>query len=650
MAFNPKLVTLALQAAKNEDIRKAVLYIVFMALGVVMLIFVMFSGLISGLLAIVENTDLKNHWDYFRSSISEIFNGIEGDISTDVKDEVYDFMPEFSVNLSKATIANNFDGSSLILYDESEIEQAQNIMLDYAEQLRTIKTQEDFDSFISDFDTDLSFSEISDIRFNDDTGIDSISEYGDNLKKFLYNRAMEQMPVYSYSFDHVDIDGVSADRQTLVVTAADGSSQTVEYTCIGGGEIYLPEFLAMYHIRQAREYLVEITQKQAPDIDTQIQDAIGGIPETAEDAQEYIESSWEGIINGRGAITLNIFDVSNLKAIVENAEMDGAVQISTERTSDKLSITLETVSSDLWKDIFEIDEEFWQYVDEEQTAIEMVLEDNGIPREEWTISLDKMVQVALFVYFEGFFELPVSSSELNYGSNGILSQCGDISEIHQYTYGSSIYGVPENGITLDLTGKAAIHANLLDCGNCIQDIIVYDVWNMDEQTVENTTESRVFNQSAVTLAYIIDTDQFEDDYGFPFPSINGVSNTGTVTLFLEFTCLSQVEFEDADIGSSVDIGDIVVGYSHDGYYSDQYDRGLWRHSLNRDECVPHVGIKTYFMSGEVTPPEPPEGTHYYNGPSVSNIGVAANPRLWFKGFRTGMSDELYDTIKAIELD
>ncbi len=650
MAFNPKLVTLALQAAKNEDIRKAVLYIVFMALGVVMLIFVMFSGLISGLLAIVENTDLKNHWDYFRSSISEIFNGIEGDISTDVKDEVYDFMPEFSVNLSKATIANNFDGSSLILYDESEIEQAQNIMLDYAEQLRTINTQEDFDSFISDFDTELSFSEISDIRFTDDTGIDNISEYGDDLKKFLYNRAMEQMPVYSYSFDRVDIDGVSADRQTLVVTAADGSSQTVEYTCIGGGEIYLPEFLAMYHIRQAREYLVEITQKQAPDIDTQIQDAIGGIPETAEDAQEYIESSWEGIINGRGAITLNIFDVSNLKAIVENAEMDGAVQISTERTSDKLSITLETVSSDLWKNIFEIDEEFWQYVDEEQTAIEMVLEDNGIPREEWTISLDNMVQVALFVYFEGFFELPVSSSELNYGSNGILSQCGDISEIHQYTYGSSIYGVPENGITLDLTGKAAIHANLLDCGNCIQDIIVYDVWNMDEQTVENTTESRVFNQSAVTLAYIIDTYQFEDDYGFPFPSINGVSNTGTVTLFLEFTCLSEVEFEDVDIGSSVDIGDIVVGYSHDGYYSDQYDRGLWRHSLNRDECVPHVGIKTYFMSGEVTPPEPPEGTHYYNGPSVSNIGVAANPRLWFKGFRTGMSDELYDTIKAIELD
>ena len=150
-------------------------------------------------------------------------------------------------------------------------------------------------------------------------------------------------------------------------------------------------------------------------------------------------------------------------------------------------------------------------------------------------------------------------------------------------------GVPEKGITLALKEKTAVHANLLDCGDCIQDIYVYDVWNMDEQDIANDTNSKVYNRSAVTLAYIIDTAQFEADYGFPFPSIDGVSNAGTITLFLEFTCLSEVEFEDADIGNSLDFGDIIMGYSHDGY-----DSGLWRHSLNRDECVPHVGVKTYF--------------------------------------------------------
>lgn len=649
MAVNPKIIMMVAQAAKSEKVRKAVLYIVFMTLGLIMMIFVVFTGLISGLFAVIENTNLKNHWDYMRANISEVFNGIEGEINSDVKDEVYDFMPEFSVNLSKATIANNFDGSSLILYDEDEISRAENIMRDYAGQLRAIKSQDELVSYISDFDTELSFSDISSIQFTDDKGIDNLSEYSDELKIFLYHRAMEQMSKYNYTFEKVEVDGKPADRQTLVVTAADGSTQTVEYTCIGGGEIYLPEFLAMYHIRQVREYLIKVTEnKIAEDVDSQLASAVGDIPDTQEQAQEYIESSWNSMINGKGAINLNIFEVSNLKTIMENANMDGAVKIETERSSDRLSITLETVGSDVWKEIFQIEEDLWKYVEQTQSAIEMALTDAEIPEEEWTISLDNMVQLALFVYFEGFFELPVSSSDLAPGGNGILSQCGDVSDLHQYTYGTKDMGVPERGITLELTGRTTIHADLLNCGSCIQDAFIYDVWNMDEQNIANDTNSNVFNQSAVTIAYIIDTQQFEEDYGFPFPTINGLRGGNTITLFLEFTCLSEVEFEDLDIGSSVDLEDLTVGYSHDGYYNDTYDKGLWRHHLNRNECIPHVGIKTYFMSGEAAAPDPPQGTHYYGGPSAKDIGVVANPRLWFKAFRTGMSDELFETIKAFE--
>lgn len=651
MAVNPKIIMLAVQAAKNEKIRKVALYIVFMSLGLILMIFVVFTGLISGLFAVVENSNLKNHWEYMRTNISEVFKGIESEINTDVKEEVYNFMPEFSINLSKATIANNFDGSSLILYDEDEISRAENIMRDYAGQLRAIKSQDEFVSYISDFDTELSFSDISNIRFTDDTGIDNLSEYSDELKTFLYHRAMEQMSKYNYTFEKVEVDGKSADRQNLVVTTADGSTQTVEYTCIGGGEIYLPEFLAMYHIRQVREYLIKVTEnKIAEDVDSQLASAVGDIPDTKEEAQEYIESSWNSMINGKGAINLNIFEVSNLRTIMENANMDGAVKIETERSSDKLSITLETVGSDVWKETFQIEEDLWEYVEQTQSAIEMALTDAEIPDEEWTISLDNMVQLALFVYFEGFFELPVNSSDIASGGNGILSQCGDVSELHQYTYGTKDMGVPERGITLELTGRTAIRADLLNCGSCIQDAFIYDVWNMDEQDIANDTNSKVFNQSAVTIAYIIDTQQFEEDYGFPFPTINGLRGGNTITLFLEFTCLSEVEFEDLDIGSSVDLENLTVGYSHDGYYSDTYDKGLWRHHLNRNECIPHVGIKTYFMSGEAAAPDPPLGTHYYGGPSAKDIGVVANPRLWFKAFRTGMSDELFETIKAVEPD
>ena len=147
MAVNPKIIMMAAQTAKNPKVRRAILNIVLISLGLIMMIFVIFTGLISGLLAIIENNDLKNHWSYYRTSISELFNGIEGEINTDVKSEVYDFMPDFSVNLSKAAIANNFDGSSLILYDEDEISRAETIMKTYAGQLRNLTTQDAFDNF-----------------------------------------------------------------------------------------------------------------------------------------------------------------------------------------------------------------------------------------------------------------------------------------------------------------------------------------------------------------------------------------------------------------------------------------------------------------------------------------------------------------------
>ncbi len=125
MAVNPKLIAAAVEAVSDEKTRNTILKIAFFALGVVMLIFLVFGAFISGLLSIASSSDLINHWQYIRTTLSEVFDGIEGDIDTDVKQQVYDFMPDFSINLSKATISDNFDGNTLILYDEVEIQQAQ---------------------------------------------------------------------------------------------------------------------------------------------------------------------------------------------------------------------------------------------------------------------------------------------------------------------------------------------------------------------------------------------------------------------------------------------------------------------------------------------------------------------------------------------
>ena len=127
--------------------------------------------------------------------------------------------------------------------------------------------------------------------------------------------------------------------------------------------------------------------------------------------------------------------------------------------------------------------------------------------------------------------------------------------------------------------------------------------------------SYVMNYSAVPIAYVIDTDQFQKDYGFPFPSVNGLSSNGTITLFVEYSCLSSL----------------------DGI-SEQYDIG---------EDIPHVTIKTGFMSGEVSQPQYSE-PHYYRGLSAADLGVEVNPRLWFKGFRSNIDDELFKSISAVQ--
>ena len=536
----------------TEKGRNTALKIVMVILGLIMMIFTVFAGIISGLLDVVETTDLQNHWQYIKSNLSDIFRGMETEIDDDVRAEVYNFMPDFSINLSKAAINSEFDGSSLILYDSEEIESAKAVMLQYAEELRSIGTESEFQQYITAFDdTDISFSDITDVHFKDDTELNKISDYKDGIKHFLYTRAMEAMPKYEYLYEEtVTEDERPCTIQTLNVTDSAGNEQSVEYICIGGGTIYLPRFIALYNVRQMREYLIS-TQNESPateSLDAQLAEAVGNIPETAEEAEEYIQSAWSGIIDGHGALKLNIFEVSNLTALMENSVYDGSVTITTERTDNKLSITLESPAEDTWVEIFDIDESLAEYVEEAQSAVELALRDADIPESEWTLSLDGMVQAALFVYFEGFFELPVDRSEIAAGTNG------------------------------------------------------------------------------------------------------------TITLFVEYSCLSSLDgiSEEHDIGKDLfDISDgsIRIGYSHAGTTDTRRDfiigTNTYYHSFPVSEEIPHVTIKTSFMSGEVSQPQY-SSSHYYRGLSAADLGVEVNPRLWFKGFRSNVDDELFRTIAAVE--
>ncbi len=424
---------MVVESLRSEKVRKTLLNVIFMSLGVIMLIIIVIVGIITGLLSIAENSNLIQHWKYVRTSLSEIFDGMRNDIDTDVKAEVYDFMPDFSINLSKATIGNKFDGNPLVLYDEDEIAVAQSVMLQYAYQLRGVKNEADFEAYMTSYPDDaLEYTDIIKIQFTDDTDIENIDKYPENLQRFLYNRASEELPTYTYTFEETSVEGKPAEIQTLIVADGSGNTQTVEYTCIGGGQIYIPQILAMFSVHQMRDFIEMKNNEQ------HIAQIVNDIPETQELAEAYFEESWKGVVDGKGAINLSVFEVSTLCQIVEQAKLDGAVRIEMERTADKLSIVLETAVADIWSEVFDLTEDMNEYVSEIQLAIEMALDRVKIPVEERTLSLNNMVQMALFVYFEGFFEFPVDSSDLAAGTNGILSQYGDSSKLHEYNYGRFI--------------------------------------------------------------------------------------------------------------------------------------------------------------------------------------------------------------------
>ena len=98
-----------------------------------------------------------------------------------------------------------------------------------ARQLRSITNATDFNAFMADYPDDtLEYTDIIKIQFTDDTGIDNIDKYEENLQRFLFMRASEQLSQYTYTYEEVRIDGKPAEVQTLVVLDNAGDLRCVE--------------------------------------------------------------------------------------------------------------------------------------------------------------------------------------------------------------------------------------------------------------------------------------------------------------------------------------------------------------------------------------------------------------------------------------
>lgn len=632
----------------DKDNRKKLYSLMSVFPMLLIFIIAVFIYLISGLLGLLEKSDIQTNWGLVRNNITDVFSSIDYSANNNIKNTVYEFMPEFSVNLSKAAISENYD-SVLLLYDTAEVQKAQAYMSTAAQQIREISDEASFKDYLSQsgIHEDFSFSDFQSEAFVNDSGIDNITRYNDTIKTCLNELAEIRLTNYRYEcFDYTTADGKNAHKQILTVRQPDGSFQKVQYITIGAVNLYLPEFLALYQVRLAHDSLLEENGKKT---DEDIEAAMKPIADAeSEDELEEGAEEYDRDISSK----LNIMEIASLKGILTKALNGGRISATTKITQDEndnqtLTITLEAPDDKEWAEVFEIDDELTGYVEEFQNVIENILTENDIPTSDMWLSLDGMFQSALFVYFEGFFNLPVDSTELRNGTNGVLSVLGEVSPIHKAGHAS----ISEQGITLDLqrTGAPVMIDLLPSVGSkCFDDIYIYDIWDAEDHPAY--AHNYLFGADAITIAYVIDTEVFRKTYGFDFPIItDGVrtleTEDSTITMLVEYACLSDVTLDESYIGESIidDVlaGHYIIGYSHNAVDEDKtvsFAQDFYYHEcLAQDdpEYQPHICINVDFRDGLVNSQAEP-GDNYYNGVSGTNEHriYSINPLLWFKSFRT----------------
>lgn len=664
MAISAAVIAKIAAAATDKEnwkkILKLVQGVVGGALMLVIIILVAFVFLISGIFGLLTGIAVNENWNLVRNNIAGVFEGLDRNTAQDVKAKVYDFMPDFSVNLSKAAISAKFDENALLMYDTSDYQAAEAMMKSAATDIRSCTTDEEFNKvcdkyLVSGFDFDVIKT---DEIFINDTDLKQASDYSEETLSLLSAIASNSLGKYSYEYEEYTTDnGKDATKQVLTVSE-NGKTQIVEYHAIGGVELYLPEFIAFYQVRLLDDSLIQETDEEK--LDQSIEDGLGGDVAEAENEEELNSA----LDNGSSPSSiLSFLQIADLSGILSNAVKDGVVGAKTEIVTDgdteKLIIILEAPDMKEWLALFDIDDSLMDYVEDYQYTIETILTDNGIDESEFYLNLNDFFQNALFIYFEGFFNLPVDSSELAENSNGIITKFGDYSKFH--TMGVSYAKTIETGVTLKLSDtQVEAKIDLLPSvnRNCIEDIVIYDIWLGGEhdngEYVSEDIKSVTYDCDMITIAYTIDTERFEKDYGFPFPSPFGETEemNGSITMLVEYSCLCKsyyptISYQVGDsIKDIIDEGNFALGYCHDGINKEAEQNAAsssnwYRHHDN----VPHLSIKVAFLnypsySGMT---DFQTDTNVYSGITGSNNRsdfYLVNPLLWFKGFRTEVDDEV----------
>lgn len=633
----------------REKLLKIVGTVIVAAFLVITLILSSFSFLISGLFGLLSDCSAADNWKTIRKYVMDVFEGIDKTQTENIKNRVYEFMPDFSINLSKAAIQKSFEGSPLLMYDTSDVNKAKTTMSDLANDLKDCAANADFIDLCRQYkiEGEYSFEDITaDTIFLNDENLTRMGEYADTTVNLLSEAAANSLNKYSYEEIVYAGNHGEGTGQSLTVTTGN-NTKTVQYFTSGGVNIYIPKFIAYYQARLMQKSFIEGSGNKINDA---IEAGIGNLSgaKNEEELQEAADDSDTAVI-------LDIMQIIDLREIlisaVNSKKVGANIQEYNYDNGDSiLKIFLNAPDEEEWLQLFNLSEDAKASVDDYLQVIEQRLKEIGIPESDLYINLDSFFQAALFTYFEGFFNLPVDSSELK--ENGIYTKYGDYSSIHKTGLHTKLF---EDGVTLRLTdSNTEVKADLLPSvkTDCFDDIVIYDVWTAAEHPAYKN--NALLNCDAITVAYYLDTEKFEDLYGFAFPQadIDNPYDSDVITILVEYSCLSECYYDEARRGESildeVTSGSFPVGVCHSGEMQDSdFNNGNndFRHDI--EEQTPHVKIRMDFVDGWAEVIDKPTKDMYLGvGANPSNYNVS--PIIWFKGFRTETDDDVLAGLAAAQ--
>lgn len=571
---------------------------------------------------------INQSWSDINKYVAGALDDVNNTISGEIKETTYSFMPDFSINLSKAVLQQTLEennASTILLYDSSDIEKYDKLADEAVTTLKAVKSQSDLNKIFpdkkykySDLENDTAFS------------LNDKNNFKEETKEMIQKLVRKGLPDYNYIITEKTVDSKNYKTQILTVKSGE-NTDTVQYTVSGAGDIYLPLFIAMYHAKNG-VYVKDMLKNSVSELTSDI----------ADNTESNGIADYNDFIATVRLANIDLFGAAEIGRAVTNAISNGAISITHKITSDennrKLTLTLVMPSQKEWEEMFGVSEKE-DIVTDNLKVIETMLEKAGITDLYFPVATT--MKSALFTYFEGFFNLPVNSSELE--NRVILTSLN----AEQFFHHNGLYTAYDGGVTLALKdSEVPVRIDILpNATDVIQDAFIYDVYDSEEHNIIKSTPNYTYNCSAVEIAYIIDVDTFKEQYGFDFPTI--VTTNGntfeagyTITMLIEYSCMGRITVKEDDIGRSLSdiFGDSwIIGYSHSGAHSKEKDEGFdatgWYHTFGSEKNVYHLGIKAAFIDGEVVRPEYQE-PHAYNGLSIKNVGAKVNPLLWFKAFRT----------------